>query len=114
MDIKVRHMENVTVLELAGSLDVSNAHQIRQTLIDAASGESAQVVVNLRDLYFVDSSGLATLVQGLKRAREHQGNLCLCSLQSPVRLIFEMTRLDKVFEIFITEEDAVLAAAGLY
>jgi anti-sigma B factor antagonist len=51
---------------------------------------------------------------GLKRARERQGNLCICSLQPPVRLIFEMTRLDKVFEIFVNEEDAVLAAAGLY
>lgn len=114
MDIKVRHVENVTVLQLAGSLDISNAHHIRQTLIDETSGESAQVVVNLRDLSFVDSSGLAALVQGLKRAREHQGNLCLCSLQSPVRLIFEMTRLDKVFEIFVSEEEAVLAAAGQY
>ena len=114
MDIKVRHVENVTVLQLAGSLDISNAHHIRQTLIDETSDESAQVVVNLRDLSFVDSSGLAALVQGLKRAREHQGKLCLCSLQSPARLIFEMTRLDKVFEIFVSEEEAVLAAAGQY
>jgi anti-sigma B factor antagonist len=114
MDINVRHIENVIVVQLAGSLNISNAHHIRQTLIDATSGESAQVVVNLRDLSFIDSSGLAVLVQGLKRAREHQGNLSLCSLQSPVRLIFEMTRLDKVFEIFVSEEAAVLAAAGQY
>jgi anti-sigma B factor antagonist len=93
---------------------VSNAHQVRQALIDATSRESARVVVNLREIHFIDSSGLAALVQGLKRAREHQGNLCLCSLQPPVRMIFEMTRFDKVFEIFVLEEDAVLAAAGLY
>lgn len=114
MDLKVRHIESVTVLELAGSLDISTAHQIRQAMVDVISGESAQVVVNLRDLYFVDSSGLAALVLGLKRAREHQGNLCLCSLQPPVRMILEMTRFDKVFEIFVCEQDAVLAAAGLY
>ncbi len=114
MDVKVRYTENVTILELAGSLDVSNAHQIRQAMVEVISDESAQVVVNLRDLYFIDSSGLAALVLGLKRAREHEGNLCLCSLQSPVRMIFEMTRFDKVFEIFVNEEDAELAAAGLY
>ena len=114
MDINIRYVENVTILELAGSLDVSNAHQLRQAMIEAISEESAQLVVNLRDLYFIDSSGLAALVLGLKRAREYEGNLCLCSLQSPVRMIFEMTRFDKVFEIFVGEEDAVLAAAGLY
>lgn len=114
MDEKIRHIENVTILELAGSLDISNAHRIRQEMIDVISGESAQIVVNLRDLYFIDSSGLAALVLGLKRAREQQGNLCLCSLQPPVRMILEMTRFDKVFEIFVSEEDAVLAATGLY
>jgi anti-sigma B factor antagonist len=114
MEIKVRHTEDVTILELAGSLDISNAHQMRHVVFEAVSAPSAQVIVNLRDLYFVDSSGLAVLVQGLKRAREHQGNLCLCSLQSPVRMILELTRFDKVFEVFANEDDAVLAFAGLY
>lgn len=114
MDIKVRQIENVTVLQLADSLDISNAHEMRKALLDAISSESAQVVVNLRELDFIDSSGLAALAQGLKRARDYQGNLCLCCLRSPVRLIFEMTRFDRVFEIFVTEEEAVLAAAGLY
>lgn len=114
MDIKVRQIENVTVLELAGSLDISSAHQMRQAWMEAISDRSALVVVNLRDLYFVDSSGLASLVQGLKRAREYHGNLCLCCLQPPVRLILELTRFDKVFEIFVSEEDAVLATASQY
>jgi anti-sigma B factor antagonist len=114
MDIKVRHIENVAVLQPADSLDISNAHHIRQALFEAISSESARVVVNLGDLQFIDSSGLAALAQGLKRAREYQGNLCLCSLRSPVRLVFEMTRFDKVFEIFVNEEDAVLAATGQY
>jgi anti-sigma B factor antagonist len=114
MDEIIRYKENVTILELAGSLDISNAHRIRQKMIDVISGESAQVVVNLRDLYFIDSSGLAALVLGFKRAREHQGNLFLCNLRPPVRMILEMTRFDKVFEIFVSEEHAVLAATGLF
>ncbi len=114
MDIKVRHTESVTIVELAGSLDISSTHQLRQALADTISDKSALVVINLRNLYFVDSSGLAALVQGLKRAREYQGNLCLCSLQPPVRLILELTRFDKVFEIFVSEKDAVLATVGQY
>lgn len=114
MDMKVRSIENVTILELAGSLDISNADELRRAILDAVSKKSAQVVVNLQHLNFIDSSGLAALAMGLKQAHEQQGNLCLCRLQPPVRLIFEMTRLDKVFEIFVSEEDAVLAASGQY
>ena len=114
MDIKVRYTESVIILEVGGSLDISNADQIRKALVDAISAESAHVVVNLRNLYFVDSSGLAALVQGWKRARQHHGNLCLSNVQPPVRMILELTRFDKVFEIFVSEEDAVLAVASPY
>ena len=114
MDIKVRHAENVTILELGGSLDISNAHQIRRAVVDTIATESAQVVMNLHGLHFVDSSGLAALVQGLKRAREQNGNLTLCNLQPPVRMILELTRFDKVFDIFPSEEDAVLATTSQY
>lgn len=114
MDVKVRRVESVTILELAGSLDLSNSAQIRDAILKVTSYKSVQVVINLRNIYFIDSSGLAALAMGLKRARAHHGNLCLCSLQPPVRMIFEMTRFDKIFEIFVSEEDAVLAAAGIY
>jgi anti-sigma B factor antagonist len=114
MDIKVRHVEDVTILEVAGRLDISNAHKMRQAVLETISAESAQVVINLHDLCSVDSSGLAALVQGLKRAREQQGNLSLCSLQPPVRMILELTRFDKVFDIFISEEDALLASIRPY
>jgi anti-sigma B factor antagonist len=111
MEVKLRTVGSVKVLELAGSFDASNAGRLRQAVIDATAGQPASVVVNLRQVDFMDSSCLSALVLGLKRAREKQGHLCLCGLQPPVRLIFELTRFDKVFEIFADEADAVLAAA---
>lgn len=114
MNVKTRFVDNVKVLDLVGSLDWSSAIKVRQTLIDATEGQPAHVVVNLKGVDLLDSSGLAALVLGLKRARENQGNLCLCGLQSSVRMIFELTRFDKVFEIFVDEEDAILAATRQY
>ena len=111
MNVKTRFVDNVKILDLAGSLDWSSAPCVRQAVIDVTEEQPAHVVVNLKGVDILDSSGLAALVLGLKRARENQGNLCLCGLQSPVRMIFELTRFDKVFEIFVSEEDAVLAAA---
>jgi anti-sigma B factor antagonist len=52
---------------------------------------------------------MATLVQGMKRCREKEGDLRLSELQQPVRMIFELTRLDRAFEIFNSERDAILA-----
>lgn len=114
MDVKTRFVDSVKILNLEGSLDLSSAIYVRQAVVDATEGQPAHIVVNLQGVKIMDSSGLSALVLGLKRARENRGNLCLCCLQSHVRMIFELTRFDQIFEIFTNEEDAILAAAGQY
>ncbi|MFT7586943.1 MAG: anti-sigma B factor antagonist, partial [Cellvibrionaceae bacterium] len=64
------------------------------------------VIVNLENVVFVDSTALATLVQAMKRCRQLDGDLRLSNLKQPVRMIFELTRLDRAFEIFNLEEEA--------
>ncbi|MEZ4681164.1 MAG: STAS domain-containing protein [Caldilineaceae bacterium] len=61
---------------------------------------------------FMDSSGLAALVQGMKKCRDRGGDLRLCQLQQPVRMILELTRLDKALDIFPSEGDAIASFAG--
>ena len=63
---------------------------------------------------FVDSAGLAALVKGMKRSRELGGNLVIFGLQQPVRIIFELTRLDKAIDIFDNEDDAVASFSRAY
>ena len=58
---------------------------------------------------FVDSSALALLVKGMKHCRQGGGDLALCSLQQPVKVIFELTRLDKAFGIYSTQDEAIQA-----
>ena len=58
------------------------------------------IVVDLHDVRFVDSSGLGALVSGFKNASARNGNLKLCGLQPQVKSMFELTRLHRVFEIF--------------
>jgi anti-sigma B factor antagonist len=109
MDYKTYARSNVQILELTGRLDTYTAPPIRQWLEDTTLNGSPQIVVNLESVSFLDSTGLATLVQGMKRCRQRSGDLRLCNLQQPVRLIFELTRLDKAFEIYPGEEEAVRA-----
>jgi anti-sigma B factor antagonist len=109
MELKTRHINNVLVLELDGRFDTQTVPSVRELISNATSGEPAQLVVNLDDVHFVDSTALSALVEGMKRSRQLGGDLRLCNLQQPVRMIFELTRLDRAFEIFTNEEEAIQA-----
>ena len=101
--------KNVHVLRPSGRLDTHTTPEFRSWLESIRGSAPARLVINLDAVNFVDSTGLASLIQGMKRCREHNGDLLLCNLQRPVRMIFELTRLDKAFTIYPSEDDAITA-----
>ena len=107
MDLQSKSINNIKVLTLTGRFDALTSVEVQTWLDDATKVKPVQIVVNLSAVTFVDSTALSTLVAGMKRARQADGDLRLCKLQQPVRMIFELTRLDRAFEIFPGEEDAV-------
>lgn len=108
---ETRAIGNVQVMALAGRFDAYTVEKARGWLEEATADVPAHIVVNLRDVTFVDSTALAALVQGMKRSRQRDGDLRLCQLQQKVRLIFELTRLDRAFEIYTGEDEAIQAFA---
>jgi anti-sigma B factor antagonist len=113
MQFKTRSIDNVTVIDLAGRFDKYAAPPVVETLEHLTAGPAPTVLVNMTQVNFVDSTGLATLVQGLKRAKQQGGDLYLCCMRQPVYMIFELTRLDKAFDIFVSEEHALKTFATL-
>lgn len=109
MKITSRFVGSAVVIVLSDRFDKLSAPAVAQALERASTGAPAQVVVNLADVSFIDSMALATLVQGMKRCRQRAGDLYLCGVQPPVYMIFELTRLDKSFAIFVDERHAVQA-----
>lgn len=107
MDLQAKSINQIKVLTLNGRFDALTSAEVQTWLEDATKVKPAQIVVNLGAVTFIDSTALSTLVAGMKRARQADGDLRLCKLQQPVRMIFELTRLDRAFEIFPGEEDAV-------
>lgn len=99
----------VAVLKLAGRFDAYEAEVVRDWFFNQLPDGPYRVVANLAEVTFVDSTGLAVLVDGLKRCRQRKGDLHLCSLSETVRVIFELTRLDTAFAIF-SEEAAAISA----
>ncbi|MCJ7701853.1 MAG: STAS domain-containing protein [Anaerolineales bacterium] len=97
----------VKILKLSGRFETHTAPQVRQWFDETTLLKPASLVVNMEEVSFIDSTGLSSLIHGMKRAREMNGDLRLCGLRQSVRMILELTRLDKVFEIFISEDEAV-------
>lgn len=89
-------------------MDIYTAPKLRARLVELIDGGSRQVVVNLEGVSFMDSTGLGSLVAGLKRMREHDGALRLVCTREPVLKVFQITGLDKVFEVM----DDLEAATG--
>lgn len=109
MDLKSRVSGSVPILELSGRFDAYVAPRVAEWLEGPTTTAPARVVVNLSGVPFMDSTALGALVRGMKRSRQHAGDMYICGLQRPVRVVFELTQLDKVFKVFETEEEAVRA-----
>ncbi|MBD2198721.1 MULTISPECIES: STAS domain-containing protein [Calothrix] len=97
----------VIVLTPTGRLDITTAWQFRLKLQECISKLSRHVVVNLSQVNFIDSSGLTSLVAGMRDADKLKGSFRICNVHTEAKLVFEVTMMDTVFEIFETEEEAL-------
>ncbi|MBL8118441.1 MAG: STAS domain-containing protein [Anaerolineae bacterium] len=109
MDLKTRMSGNVAIAEMNGRFDALEVPKVSAWLDTVTDREDSRIVVNMTGVTFVDSTALSLLVKGMKRARQHNGDLTLCGLQKPVKVIFELTRLDKAFNMYEDEGDALHA-----
>lgn len=91
---------NVQIVEPSGILDSTKAEEFRAS-VETLLEEGAEVIlVDLTNITFIDSSGLGTLVVLLKKARGLNRSFCICSINDQVRMLFELTSMDRVFEIY--------------
>jgi len=98
---------SIAGLRIKGRFDAYEAPHVLTWLELAFEAKPRLIVINLAEVDFIDSSALAVLVKGLKRIRERGGNLVLCELPKPIRTVFELTRLDKAFDLLATEQEAL-------
>ncbi len=112
MNLQSRSYNRVTVLEIDGRVDTSTVSNLRNHLHETVHACQPYLVIDLTNVSFMDSSGLAVLIQGLRQCRESGGDLCLCNPQQPVRMVLELTRLDKAIEIFPGAAEAIEALTG--
>jgi anti-sigma B factor antagonist len=108
MNLKIEEKNGIVVINVKEErLDAHNSGELKVEMQKRFDEGKKNVLVDLKDVRFIDSSGLGALVSGFKNAISHQGNLKLSSLQPQVKSMFELTRLHRVFEIFASSAEAV-------
>ena len=107
METTFEVIENVTIFHLAGeSLDAGNAKEFKRDVLPALNGHS-RVIFEMSGLKFVDSSGLGAILSCLRQLNANGGDLKLAGMQKPVRALFELVRMHRIFDIYNTREEAL-------
>lgn len=101
--------DGATIVAPEGDVDLSRSPVLRNSLRQALTNKPSRLIVNLGLVDYMDSSGVATLVEALQIARRSSTKMVLCGMKDRVRSIFEIARLDTVFTISTTVEDAIKA-----
>jgi anti-sigma B factor antagonist len=107
MSYTTRAVGNITVLDLEGEIDLYKSPELRTEFTKLIAKQVKSLVVNFQKVSYVDSSGLATLIDGYQKMRAYQGKFVLSALTKQVRNAMEIARLDKFFSIFDDEATAI-------
>jgi len=100
MEISTKELGKATLVQVSGEVDMSNSPKVRETLMGLTKRKVPAILVDLGGVSYMDSSGIATLVEGLQEAMGYGGKFRLAALTPKVRQVFELARLTDVFEIF--------------
>ena len=109
LTITTREAEGRTVVSVAGEIDVYTAPRLREEITELVAAGTYDIVIDMSEVEFLDSTGLGVLVGGLKRVRAHDGSLDLVCTQERILKIFRITGLTKVFGIHETVDEAIAA-----
>jgi anti-sigma B factor antagonist len=108
MNLIIEKIEDAVMIQIREErLDAHNSGDLKIEMQRLFIEGNCHLLIDMKDVRFIDSSGLGALVSGFKNATSHQGTLKLCSLQPQVKSMFELTRLHRVFEIFPAIADAL-------
>jgi anti-sigma B factor antagonist len=106
MEIAERIIADVCIISISGRIDTITSKDLEAKLNEAIEERKEKMIINLAKVDYISSVGLRVLLAALKRRKHNHGSLPLVSLQPFVQNVFKITGLDKVFQIFPTEDAA--------
>ena len=108
MQISVRHLDKTTIFDVSGDVDFANSPELRRLLLrEIQESHTRRVALNLGEVRYIDSSGIASLVEALKASRDLGSHFILFGLGESAREALQLSRLIKVFEVCDNEVQAL-------
>jgi len=107
MKIKEEKSNEVAICALEGEININNSPELRKAFDSIIKRSEKKVLVDFSNVSYIDSSGLATLIEMFQRLKKTGGRLRFSSMGQNVKNIFELTKLHKLFEIFDTKDAAL-------
>lgn len=107
MNFSVSQQKDVTVVSVTGQLIVGNRQELKDDVIKLLESGSRKFLLDFEDTGYIDSSGLGVLVSLSKKIREKGGEMRLAGLNEDLRTLFELTKLDTLFYIADTRDEAL-------
>ncbi len=95
------------ILALEGDIDMHRSPEVKETLEPLIAKKIPRILVDLSAVTYIDSSGLATMIETLQRIQSYGGKFALFGLRESVRHVFEIARLDQIFSLFKDEASAL-------
>jgi len=109
MEMQLRQEGQIRILSLQGRLDASVSSVVKKHIHKLIEDGATQVILDLQELEFLDSSGLGGLISCLRKVKENKGEIKLTNLRPEVRSIFDITRVARLFHICKDVSEALLA-----
>jgi anti-sigma B factor antagonist len=108
LQIATRKLEKITILDVSGDVDLATSPELRKFLLrELRDLRMPRVVLNLTAVRYIDSSGVASLVEGLRAARDMGSRFVLFGLNKRVAQVLQLSQLQTFFEICDNEEQAL-------
>ena len=107
MNVTRQNVGKTMVFVVEGQVDMHTSPDLRRHLRESLTDRAGRIVVDLSKVTFIDSSGLATLIEALQAVRKYGGGLRLCGLSPNVRNLFRLSNLTSIFDLRESREEAV-------
>jgi anti-sigma B factor antagonist len=113
MKLQIRTAENARIIDCSGDVDLYSSTDLREALLTEMRSGVPSVLINMTEVTYIDSSGVATLVEGLQLSRQTKTKFGLFGLRANARSVLQLSRLDKVFVTFENEDQALIGIPSI-
>jgi anti-sigma B factor antagonist len=109
MKISIRDSGETKIVEVEGDIDLGTSPDLRRTLFDTLL-QTSRLALNMAAIRYIDSSGIATLIEVLKDSQRRNKRFVLFALSPAVQQVFHLTHVVRIFQVFQTEQEALASA----